>query len=223
MMPHHVSATSCRFAHIDRSHLYEHVRADIEGAADLLLPNGIVALDDYRSEHTPGVAAATWEAVTAGGLKAICVSGTKFYGTWGDADQVREELLAFLGERPDVWHEVQSVAGAPLVRIKGLDAAEPPQPVSRHLRVPVPEQAEAAAAAERAAAGQSEARHKAPGRSAGRRMLVNVLPPFITKAVIRFRAGRRHAAPAQDGVQNPAQVGAQDRAQDRARDRVQAP
>jgi hypothetical protein len=197
-----VAPGSCRFAHVDASHLYEHVRADIEGAAELLHPQGIVALDDYRSEHTPGVAAATWEAVVNHGLKPVCVSGTKFYGTWGDADPIREELTAFLDGRPDVWHEVQSVAGHPLVRVKGMDAVLPPQPPSRHQKPPQPEPQPAPEPVATPEA-QPEGRHKAPGRTGISLLLVNVLPPFITKAVIRFRNARRRRNPPQHRVEAP--------------------
>ncbi|MCQ4040645.1 class I SAM-dependent methyltransferase [Streptantibioticus rubrisoli] len=131
-VPEHVSQNSCRFVHIDASHLYDHVHADIGCARALLRPYGIVALDDFRAEHCPGVAAATWQAVTSGGLNAVCITSTKFYGTWGDPDPVRDELLGWLRGRRDLWHEVQSVAGAPLIRIDGRKAVAPPHPASRH-------------------------------------------------------------------------------------------
>lgn len=62
-VPDEVEPRSCRFVHIDASHLYEHVYGDIGAAHDLLQPDGIVVLDDFRSEHTPGVSIAAWEAV----------------------------------------------------------------------------------------------------------------------------------------------------------------
>ncbi len=127
-----VAAGSCRFVHIDASHLYEHVHADIDCARGLLRPHGVIALDDFRAEHCPGVAAATWQAVTSGGLHPICISRTKFYGTWGDPEEVADDLLRWLGTRRDLWHEVQSVAGDRLVRIDGKKAAAPAQPRSRH-------------------------------------------------------------------------------------------
>ncbi|MFF0428120.1 class I SAM-dependent methyltransferase [Streptomyces sp. NPDC004520] len=50
----HVAARSCRFAHIDASHLYHHVRADIAAVRELLTEDGVVALDDFRSPARPG-------------------------------------------------------------------------------------------------------------------------------------------------------------------------
>jgi hypothetical protein len=122
---------SCRFIHIDASHLYEHVHGDIEAARELAAPDAIVAFDDFRAEHCPGVAAAVWGAVATKELKLICITGTKAYGTWGDAEPVRAELLEWLASRTDLWHGVEEVAGAPLIRISGkkAQAPTPPQPL----------------------------------------------------------------------------------------------
>lgn len=67
MVPGQVADGSCRFVHVDASHLYEHVHADIATARAALKPYGVVVLDDFRAEHCPGVAAAAWQAVTSGG------------------------------------------------------------------------------------------------------------------------------------------------------------
>ncbi|MFF2748491.1 class I SAM-dependent methyltransferase [Kitasatospora sp. NPDC058048] len=99
-----VRAHSCRFVHVDASHLYEHVAGDIAVARAALAENGVVALDDYRSEHTPGVSAAVWEAVFTGGLRPVLLTPMKFYGTWGDAAAVQ----AVLKER-DWWAEGYTV------------------------------------------------------------------------------------------------------------------
>jgi hypothetical protein len=74
---------SFRFIHIDGSHLYWLVRRDIRTSSNLLKPGGVVAIDDYRSAHTPGVAAAMWEAVFEGRLKPICMTSQKMYATVG--------------------------------------------------------------------------------------------------------------------------------------------
>ncbi|WP_327355688.1 class I SAM-dependent methyltransferase [Streptomyces sp. NBC_01304] len=129
----HVAENSCRFAHIDASHLYEHVHSDIEAAAQLLGPDGIVVLDDFRAEHCPGVAAATWGAVATTGLKPLCITGTKFYGTWGGGhDEIHQELVEMLKQRGDLWHGVEQVAGRAMIRIDGKKAKSPAQPTSKH-------------------------------------------------------------------------------------------
>ncbi|MFH9353306.1 class I SAM-dependent methyltransferase [Kitasatospora sp. NPDC017646] len=88
-----IPAGSCRFVHVDASHLYEHVSGDILVARSALTEDGLVSLDDYRSEHTPGVSAAVWEAVFTGGLRPVLLTPMKFYGTWGDAGAARRTLL----------------------------------------------------------------------------------------------------------------------------------
>ena len=113
----HVKPGTCRFVHVDASHLYHHVKADIETARELLLPEGIIALDDYRSAHTPGVAAATWEAVLNGGLKPVLLTEFKLYGTWGDAAALQEPLLQWLASHRDIWGVAEDVAGHSLVRM----------------------------------------------------------------------------------------------------------
>ncbi|WP_225992375.1 class I SAM-dependent methyltransferase [Actinomadura montaniterrae] len=123
----HVRPESCRFVHVDASHLYEHVRGDIQAAHVMLPAEGVVACDDYRSEHTPGVSAAVWEAVAVEGLHAVCVTPQKFYGTWGDVKEVQDELLEWLGDQDDLWHEVQQVAGRRLLRVKGRPAPKAPK------------------------------------------------------------------------------------------------
>ncbi|MFF4923979.1 class I SAM-dependent methyltransferase [Kitasatospora sp. NPDC001261] len=112
-----VRADSCRFVHVDASHLYEHVAGDIAVARAALGENGVVALDDYRSEHTPGVSAAVWEAVFTGGLRPVLLTPMKFYGTWGDAAAAQ----AVLRERdwPTEGYTVDedTIAGARVMRL----------------------------------------------------------------------------------------------------------
>ena len=73
-----------RLVHIDGSHLYEVVREDINLSRQLLKHKGVVVFDDYRSPHTPGVAAALWDAVLHEGLHPFCLSPGKMYAYWGN-------------------------------------------------------------------------------------------------------------------------------------------
>ncbi len=108
----HVVESSCRFVHIDASHLYDHVVKDIRAAKRLLSPSGIVAFDDYRATHTPGVAAAIWEAVASDGLHPVVLSSKKLYATWGDPTP----YVAAIPRQTSRWtSEIQSVAGADLL------------------------------------------------------------------------------------------------------------
>ncbi|MEU1539759.1 class I SAM-dependent methyltransferase [Actinacidiphila glaucinigra] len=168
----HVGAGSCRFVHVDASHLYEHVSGDVAAARELLRPEGIAAFDDFRSEHCPGVAAAVWEAVATVGLRPIAVTSTKLYGTWGDPAPAGEELQRWLRTRQDLWHAVDQVAGVPLIRIRGTKAKSPAPPVSRHASLrgrtsPVREQARAV-----------------------RRLAKDLVPPALARAVRASRHRR---------------------------------
>lgn len=164
-----VAAGSCRFVHIDASHLYEHVRDDIGAAREILLPEGVVVLDDFRSEHTPGVSVAAWEAVLNRGLRPICLSTQKLYGTWGDPSAVQEELVEMLRGRADCGLSVQHAAGHRLVRARSAGVRGPEFPKSRHYAPPVEPVPE---------------RRRSPAR----RIAVDLLPPVITRAVRKVRA-----------------------------------
>jgi SAM-dependent methyltransferase len=113
----HVAPSSVRFLHVDASHMYEHVVLDVQSAEKLLLPDGVVAFDDFRSDHTPGVSAAVWEAVFLKGLQPICVTHQKLYGTFGDRVPHQARLRTWLADVPKLWSETQTIAGAPVVRI----------------------------------------------------------------------------------------------------------
>ncbi|WP_219460883.1 class I SAM-dependent methyltransferase [Nonomuraea rhizosphaerae] len=113
----HVKADSCRFVHVDASHLYTHVKGDVLAARAVLKGDGVVAFDDYRSEHTPGVALAVWEAVAGLGMAPICVSSQKLYAMWGDPVPVQRRLLEWLGTRADLWHTTDVLGDRELVRV----------------------------------------------------------------------------------------------------------
>ena len=113
----HVPAGSCRFVHVDASHEYADVRADIRSARTLLEPGGVVALDDYRAAHTPGAAAAVWEAVTTGALRPFCLSADKLYGTWGDASARQEQLTEILAAASDLAFATHHIMGQRVIRL----------------------------------------------------------------------------------------------------------
>ncbi|WP_042440931.1 class I SAM-dependent methyltransferase [Streptacidiphilus albus] len=169
---------SCRFVHVDASHLYEHVALDIKVARRALAPEGVIALDDFRSEHTPGVAAAVWEAVLSDGLRPICISSEKFYGTWGDPEPFQEELLREVKGWERCRTDVQTVSGHRIVRIEGKQVPVPGFRVSRY---------HAALEAERAAARPAPAAADRRQASLLRRTARDLLPPVVTRAIVRNR------------------------------------
>ncbi|MCX4824695.1 class I SAM-dependent methyltransferase [Streptomyces sp. NBC_01142] len=178
-----VRPRSCRFVHVDASHLYEHVHGDIAAAKELLMPEGIVSFDDFRAEHCPGVSAAVWGAVATTGLKPICITGTKLYGTWGDPTQVREALLAWLQTRTDMWHGVEEVAGLPLIRIKGNKAGVPAHPQSRHQPEPKPAPKPDPTPEPPAVTTPGPAAKPRRRSSLTRRLAKDLLPPIVTRAL----------------------------------------
>lgn len=121
----HVPASSCRLVHVDASHQYRNTRTDITTARTLLHPDGIAVFDDFRSIHTPGVAAAVWEAVLRDGLHPICVTPFKLYGTWGDPGPAQAELTRWAAALPRHTTERHDVAGHPLLRVVDLEGFNP--------------------------------------------------------------------------------------------------
>ncbi|MHB9853183.1 class I SAM-dependent methyltransferase [Streptomyces krungchingensis] len=181
-VPAEVAPGSCRFVHIDASHLYEHVHGDIGAAHDVLLPGGVVVLDDFRSEHTPGVSIAVWEAVLNRGLRPICLSTQKLYGTWGDPGPVQEELLAMARGRGDCRLSVQEAAGHRIVRLKSDGMRAPEFPPARFAPSP------GGAAPDGAPASATPAPR--PARRRGRRLAADLLPPVVTRVIRNARTGR---------------------------------
>jgi hypothetical protein len=82
--------------HLDGSHAYADVSRDLDLALELLAPGGVVCIDDYRTAHTPGVALATWEAVSEAALRPVCLTDSKLYAT-KPADPVITDVQDALG------------------------------------------------------------------------------------------------------------------------------
>ncbi|WP_435217917.1 class I SAM-dependent methyltransferase [Streptomyces sp. bgisy034] len=183
-----VAPGTCRFVHIDASHLYEHVYDDIGAAREILLPEGVVVLDDFRSEHTPGVSVAAWEAVLNRGLRPICLSTQKLYATWGETEPVQEALLTMLRQRTDCGLSVQEAAGHRLIRTRSKGIQPPSFPRSRHHVPPAP-------APQDSPAPRPRTTRSTPSRSRARRIAIDLLPPVLTRALRRARADRTTGLP----------------------------
>lgn len=121
-----------RFVHIDASHQFEHVVADIAAAKALLKPDGILVLDDIRHEEYPGVAAAAWQSVTGSCLRPFAITRDKLYATWGDPHPWREAVRTWAETIP-CDHEILSVNGLELLRVtdRRQHPAQTPRPVSK--------------------------------------------------------------------------------------------
>ncbi len=107
-----------RFIHIDGSHLYQIVKQDLQTASELLKKGGIVAIDDYRTAHTPGVAAAAWEAVLLGSLIPLCLTPQKMYATCKHTDVDWFRKLKEWGQAQDEFHvAIEKVGGKQLLNL----------------------------------------------------------------------------------------------------------
>jgi predicted O-methyltransferase YrrM len=110
---------SFRFVHIDGSHQYDVVRKDIETAARIVADDGVIAVDDYRSFHTPGVAAAVWGAVEAGVLRPLCITPWKLYAVATNRpDRIGwvSRLRQWAKREPGMKMEAEAVSGIELLR-----------------------------------------------------------------------------------------------------------
>lgn len=106
-------AGSFRLVHVDGSHNYDVVRADIETAQELLGPGGVVVFDDWSTPNSPGTAAAIWEEVLTGQLIPLAVTMLKLYATW-DPASVQPAELDDWAARTGHGAEVHQVAGWPV-------------------------------------------------------------------------------------------------------------
>ncbi|OAH10089.1 class I SAM-dependent methyltransferase [Streptomyces jeddahensis] len=145
-----IAPGSCRFVHIDASRTYEDVSGDIDIARSVLRKDGVVAIDDYRTEHVPGVAAAVWEAVFTKGLRPVCLSAAKLYATWGEPEPFQQAVRAWATDRVDRVVVDEKIDGDPVLRV--LNAL--------------------------------------PGPSGARRLALELLPPVVSRALVRPKTGR---------------------------------
>jgi predicted O-methyltransferase YrrM len=72
-----LTSSNYRFIHVDGSHEWDQVKADVEQVLRLLGSHGVVAFDDM---HAPGVGSAVWPACASGDLVPIASTG-KLYAT----------------------------------------------------------------------------------------------------------------------------------------------
>ena len=173
----HVEPGTARFVHVDASHLYDQVAADAQNAKLLLRPDGVVVFDDYRSEHTPGVAAAVWEAVANHGLVPFALTRRKLYGTFGPADAYLAAVRRMVEGKDQYVVGEQQLRGHPSLRIKPREPAKveaPPAPRPQPPAAKKPPRAEPPEVLTR-------------GRRIQRRIARDYLPPVLTRALLARR------------------------------------
>lgn len=88
-----LGAASVRFAHIDGSHAYPNVVRDLQSTIPALTADGVIVIDDFRTEHAPGVAAAAWWLVASGQLVPFALSPQKLYASTSDRPDMSEFII----------------------------------------------------------------------------------------------------------------------------------
>lgn len=74
-----IESNRFRLIHVDGSHLFENFSIDLENAMKTLQVDGIIAIDDYRSYHTPGVSMKLWSLISKHELYPIVCTKRKMY------------------------------------------------------------------------------------------------------------------------------------------------
>ena len=133
---HHVGAGTCRFVHLDGSHLYDYVRGDLEAARTMLAPDGIVAVDDWRTEHTPGVMVAVMERVTARELHPIVLTRHKFYAVWDSelAQVLRQRVVEWTSSEDLLQLDIVTVGLERWPRLAAIEVSVPAPPMHARVR-----------------------------------------------------------------------------------------
>jgi methyltransferase family protein len=92
-----------RFIHIDGSHVYDAVLADIALARELAADGCIIVFDDFTNLGHLGVAAAVWPAVVRREVEPFACTHAKLYATVGKHHAVayRDAVETFARERGD--------------------------------------------------------------------------------------------------------------------------
>lgn len=110
-----------RFIHIDGSHLFEYVKHDLNLSCEIISRDyGVIALDDFRSQHTIGVQVAIWQEVLGKRrVKPIIITPCKMYLAHEDSNY---NLTDFQNElfKHNVATERVSFEGFHFLRTLGL-------------------------------------------------------------------------------------------------------
>ena len=113
-----------RFIHLDGSHMYNHISKDLELAIQIIDPeNGLIAIDDFRAAHTPGVSAAIWMQIANKRLILIVITGTKMYCMRCNEKFRVTEFLNFLVQT-ETQFEIEYFLDVEVVRIYGKSENE---------------------------------------------------------------------------------------------------
>jgi len=192
----HVPDGTARFVHVDASHLYEHVCGDIRAAQRMLRPDGIVVFDDYRSEHTPGVAAAVWQAVGNGVLVPFAHTPNKLYATFGDPSPYLRVVEAWAARSAGFAAHEEFVGSARMFRVKHTPSGPKPADlaaIARELQATKEAVAKLSPLPRRVTQLERRVSSSAGSRNAAKTLLADLLPPALVRAAARRRRRTRSA------------------------------
>jgi hypothetical protein len=105
-----------RFVHVDGSHQFDAVNADLCLSRSLLLSGGVVVVDDFRGDHSQDVAAAAWKYILSGELVPFALSREKLYAAWvGTSRSVLQGLQAAINSSVVFRVKERALLGNPLL------------------------------------------------------------------------------------------------------------
>jgi hypothetical protein len=105
-----------RFIHIDGSHEFGAVNADLHLSRSLLLSGGLVVVDDFRGDHSQDVAAATWKFILSCDLLPFALSRDKLYAVWVETSRsVLQGFQAAIGSSDAFRVTKEALLGNPLL------------------------------------------------------------------------------------------------------------
>jgi hypothetical protein len=123
-LPFKLNDKTFRFIHIDGSHLYPHVSQDLLYSISFMDNDfGVIAVDDYRAQHTVGVAQAVWELVLSGKLVPILMTPAKIYLV-GRESKVDAESIRVMMKDLNINIVEDEICGYKVVRTIGLSDVE---------------------------------------------------------------------------------------------------
>jgi hypothetical protein len=125
LAPRLLKPKSVGFAHIDALHTFEGTISDIRNTRDLMAKDGVVVIDDYRTQKHPSVAAAVWEAILREDLYPICCSEQKMYCSWDDPSEWREFMQERLSATGHIETRAQSVKARQFISVTWKRPAQP--------------------------------------------------------------------------------------------------
>lgn len=119
-LPGKLEDSTFRFIHLDGSHLAEVLRSDLALARSLITPDGVIAVNLYRSLGTLEVAAAVWPEVSGAALHAVVATESHLYlTTEPPVGDVQRELATAVRSIPNTDVVMSLFRGVEVALVRG--------------------------------------------------------------------------------------------------------